>query len=169
MLRAVAFGGRVLRSIRVASVLLSAHAHEHPSIDRPALCFRIDDSGAPRQISTRTLADPIECKSPPSHDKTVVHLSVRSGEPYPSHREVRNRVPENIVDGNYFLIRRSIARLKLWSTIRGLRRSYLYLSHECNIYNTHERSRGALPSQFDVNFVGLLRAQIRVDFTLHAR
>jgi len=115
------------------------------------------------------LADLIECKSPPSN-KTIVHSSVRPGETYSSHREVRNRVPENIVDGNYFLIRPSISRLKLRSTIRGLSRSYLvYLPHECNAYNTHERSRGPLTSQFDVNFVGLLRTQIRVDFTLHTR
>jgi len=82
---------------------------------------------------------------------------------------VQNRVPENIVDGNYFLIRRSIARLKLRSTIHGLRRSCLYLSHKWNIYNIHERFRGILPSQFEVNFVSLLRTRIRVDFTLHTR
>lgn len=50
---------------------------------------------------------------------------------------MRDRVPENIADGNYFLIRRSIARLKIRSTIHGLRRSYLYLSHERGIYNTY--------------------------------
>ena len=136
MLRAIVFWGGESYDLSVlplhCSVLMSTRAST-------GLCFRIDDSGAPRQISIRTLADPIECKSPPSN-KTIVHSSVRPGETYSSHHEVRNRVPENIVDGNYFLIRRSTSRLKLRSTIRGLSRSYLvYLPHECNVYNTHER------------------------------